>query len=95
MMIEAAPTIVVIDDDPEVRESLGSRLRSIGLQVKLSASVPEFLQTGLPARPAWCLTSGCMDAADLIFSGSLRREGSTCQSSSLQAMAISPCRSGP
>jgi FixJ family two-component response regulator len=54
MMIEAGPTIVVIDDDPEVRESLGSLLRSIGLQVKLSASVPEFLQTGRPAGPT-CL----------------------------------------
>jgi FixJ family two-component response regulator len=54
MMIEAEPTIVVIDDDPEVREALGSLLRSIGLQVKLSASVPEFLQTGRPAGPT-CL----------------------------------------
>jgi FixJ family two-component response regulator len=54
MMIEAEPTIVVIDDDPEVREALGSLLRSIGRQVKLSASVPEFLQTGRPAGPT-CL----------------------------------------
>ena len=53
-MIEAEPTIVVIDDDPEVREALGSLLRSIGLQVKVSASVPEFLQTGRPAVPT-CL----------------------------------------
>jgi FixJ family two-component response regulator len=47
-MTEAQPTIVVIDDDPDVRESLGGLLRSVGLQVKLLASVPEFLKLGRP-----------------------------------------------
>jgi FixJ family two-component response regulator len=53
-MTQTEPIIVVIDDDPEIREALGSLLRSIGLQVKVSASVPEFLQTGRPAGPT-CL----------------------------------------
>jgi FixJ family two-component response regulator len=53
-MTEAEPTIIVVDDDPGVREALGSLLRSVGLQVRLLASVPEFLETGRPAGPT-CL----------------------------------------
>ena len=53
-MAVSEATIVVIDDDPEVREALGSLLRSVGLQVRLLASVPEFLQTGRPSGPT-CL----------------------------------------
>ena len=53
-MTEAQPTIVVVDDDPGIRESLGSLLRSVGLQVKLLASVPEFLKSGRPEGPT-CL----------------------------------------
>jgi FixJ family two-component response regulator len=48
------PTVIVVDDDPEVRESLVSLLRSVGLQVRALASVPEFLQHGRPDGPA-CL----------------------------------------
>jgi FixJ family two-component response regulator len=54
MMPEAESTIIVVDDDPGIRDSLGSLLRSVGLQVKLLASVPEFLETGRPAGPT-CL----------------------------------------
>ncbi|HEX3990562.1 MAG TPA: response regulator transcription factor [Acetobacteraceae bacterium] len=50
-MTETDPTIVVIDDDPDVREALGSLLRSVGLQARLLASVPEFLQAGRPNGP--------------------------------------------
>ncbi len=53
-MTEAQPTIVVVDDDPGIRESLGSLLRSVGLQVKLLGSVPEFLKAGRPEGPT-CL----------------------------------------
>jgi FixJ family two-component response regulator len=48
------PTIIVVDDDPVIRESLQSLLRSVGLQVKALASVPEFLKEGRPEGPA-CL----------------------------------------
>src|SRR6516225_3866103 len=48
------PTIVVVDDDPGIRESLHGLLRSVGLQVKALASVPEFLKEGRPEGPA-CL----------------------------------------
>jgi FixJ family two-component response regulator len=53
-MTERQPTIVVIDDDPAMREAVGSLLRSVGLQVKLLSSVAEFLEAGPPNGPA-CL----------------------------------------
>jgi FixJ family two-component response regulator len=46
--------VVVIDDDLEFRESLGRLLRAIGLQSRLFASVPEFLESDLPDGPT-CL----------------------------------------
>lgn len=48
------PTVIVIDDDPAVRESLSSLLRSVGLQVKLLGSVGEFLTSSHPDGPS-CL----------------------------------------
>src|SRR4051794_31152080 len=53
-MSEAQSTVIVIDDDPEIREALGSLLRSVGLQVQLLASVPAFLKSALPDCPT-CL----------------------------------------
>ena len=50
----AQPTVIVVDDDPGVRESVESLLRSVGLQVRALASVPEFLEKGRPEGPA-CL----------------------------------------
>lgn len=48
------PTVVIVDDDPEIREGLASLLRSVGLQARSLASVPEFLRDGRPEGPA-CL----------------------------------------
>jgi FixJ family two-component response regulator len=53
-MAEPIPTVIVIDDDPAIRESIGGLLRSVGLQAKLFASVDEFLKAGRPDGPA-CL----------------------------------------
>jgi FixJ family two-component response regulator len=53
-MTDAIPTVVIIDDDPAIRESIGALLRSVGLQAKLLASVDEFLTTGRPEGPG-CL----------------------------------------
>ncbi|WP_434730310.1 response regulator transcription factor [Rhizobium binae] len=53
-MTEALATIIVIDDDPEVREALGSLLRSVGFAVNLLASVGDFLRSGRPDGPT-CL----------------------------------------
>ena len=42
-MTETTDRVIVIDDDPSVREALESLLRSVGLQVKLYGSVADFL----------------------------------------------------
>lgn len=51
---ETHPTVVIVDDDAAVREALGSLLRSVGFEVQLRASVPEFLKAGRPQGPT-CL----------------------------------------
>jgi len=48
------PTVIVVDDDAGIREALGGLLRSVGLQVKVLGSVPEFMREGRPAGPT-CL----------------------------------------
>ena len=40
--------VIVVDDDPSLREALSSLLRSVGLRVELFGSAPELLQTKLP-----------------------------------------------
>jgi FixJ family two-component response regulator len=51
---EARPTVLVIDDDQDLRESLGRLLRSVDVTAQLFSSVPEFLNTGRP-KGAACL----------------------------------------
>src|SRR4051812_47793844 len=53
-MAELPTTVIVIDDDAAIRESVDSLLRSVGLQVKLLDSVDEFVKTGRPPGPS-CL----------------------------------------
>jgi FixJ family two-component response regulator len=48
------PTVIVIDDDSDVRDALRRLLRSVGLHAQLHGSVPEFLSAGPPEGPA-CL----------------------------------------
>lgn len=45
------PVVIIVDDDPGVRESLDSLLRSVGLQTRLFGSPAELLQSALPAAP--------------------------------------------
>lgn len=51
---ENRPTVLIVDDDVSVRESLESMVRSVGLDVKTFISVPEFLKSGRPDGPT-CL----------------------------------------
>jgi FixJ family two-component response regulator len=53
-MPDAKSTVLIIDDDPELRASLGRLLRSLDLEPRLFASVSDFLQSNLPDGPA-CL----------------------------------------
>ena len=43
-MTEAAPIVFVVDDDPSVRRAIKRLIGSVGLQVELLESAPEFLQ---------------------------------------------------
>jgi FixJ family two-component response regulator len=53
-MSDANPTVLVIDDDPDVRASIGRLLRSVGIDVELFASISDFLKSVQPDRPT-CL----------------------------------------
>src|ERR1700757_1484805 len=44
-MLDDTATILVIDDDVELRNSIGCLLRSVGLNTKLFASVSDFLKS--------------------------------------------------
>ena len=46
--------VVVVDDDPEFRESLGRLLRSVGLHPRLFASIADFVGSEPPDSPT-CL----------------------------------------
>jgi FixJ family two-component response regulator len=52
--IEQQPVVCIIDDDVSLCEALASLFRSVGLQVQVFGSAPEFLQSKLPDGPS-CL----------------------------------------
>src|SRR5580704_5885255 len=53
-MPDANSTVLVIDDDPDLRESVGRLLRSLGQDAQLFASIPDFLESDPPDGPT-CL----------------------------------------
>src|ERR1700733_15908560 len=53
-MPDAKPTVLVIDDDPDLRASVGRLLRSVGIESQLFASISDFLKSDPPDGPA-CL----------------------------------------
>ncbi|MBR0821121.1 response regulator transcription factor [Bradyrhizobium liaoningense] len=53
-MVEANPSVLVIDDDPEFRDSVARLLRTVGLHTRQFSSVPEFLKADPPDGPT-CL----------------------------------------
>jgi FixJ family two-component response regulator len=54
LRMSSSAFVHIVDDDVEVRESLGDLLRSMDYQVLLHASAPEFLEVELADAPA-CL----------------------------------------
>jgi FixJ family two-component response regulator len=54
MMRDANPSVLIIDDDPEFRDSVGRLLRSVGLQTQQFSSVSDFLNADLSDGPT-CL----------------------------------------
>src|SRR5262249_34040247 len=53
-MPAANSTVMVIDDDPDLRGSVGRLLRSLDIDVQLFGSIPEFLAANPPDGPG-CL----------------------------------------
>jgi FixJ family two-component response regulator len=46
---DSQPTVIVIDDDQDIRDALEGLLKSVGLRTKLFASVQEFLDSDPPS----------------------------------------------
>jgi len=53
-MGNADPSVLVIDDDPEFRDSVAQLLEAVGLQTRQFSSVPDFLRADPPEGPT-CL----------------------------------------
>jgi FixJ family two-component response regulator len=53
-MTEAKPTVLVIDDDPDLRGSIARLLRSLDLDARPFASISDFLESDPPDGPT-CL----------------------------------------
>jgi RNA polymerase sigma factor (sigma-70 family) len=53
-MADATPSVLVIDDDPEFRDSVARLLRTVGLHAQEFSSVPDFLKADPPEGPT-CL----------------------------------------
>jgi FixJ family two-component response regulator len=53
-MPDASSTVLVIDDDPALRASVGRLLRSVGVTVQLFESIADFLRSDPPDGPT-CL----------------------------------------
>ena len=53
-MADANSTVLVVDDDPALRESVGRLLRSLGLDAQLFGSIADFLNSDPPGGPS-CL----------------------------------------
>jgi FixJ family two-component response regulator len=53
-MFAANATVLVIEDDPDLRASIGRLLRSLGIDVQLFGSIPDFLNSNPPNGPT-CL----------------------------------------
>jgi FixJ family two-component response regulator len=50
-MTDAKPTVLIIDDDPDLRASIARLLRSLDMNTKLFASIPDFLRSDPPDGP--------------------------------------------
>ena len=85
-MGEANPSVLVIDDDPEFRDSVVRLLRTVGLPARQFSSVPDFLKADPPGGPT-CLVLDvreCRGEAGLSFSATLSPQTGKCRSSSSQ-----------
>jgi FixJ family two-component response regulator len=56
--LSETPVVLVVDDDPSLREALGRLFRSVDLESRLFSSVAELLLHKFPDVPL-CSTSDC------------------------------------
>ena len=71
--ITVQPTIIIVDDDLGIRESLEGLLRSVGLQVRALASVAEFVKEGRPEGPACLVLDVRLPGSPGLFRGVLNQ----------------------
>ena len=60
-MSTATATVLVVDDDPAIRQSVSRLVRAAGYSVKTFASPTDFLTHPLPDAPACVLLDMCME----------------------------------
>jgi FixJ family two-component response regulator len=53
-MTDAKPTVLVIDDDPDLRVSIARLLRSLDIETRVFASIPDFAKSN-PTDAPTCL----------------------------------------
>ena len=56
-----AATVLVVDDDPSIRQSVSRLIRAAGYSVKTFASPADFLSHPLPDEPACVVLDMCME----------------------------------
>jgi FixJ family two-component response regulator len=70
------PLVVIVDDDPAVRESLDSLIRSVGLATRLFGAPAELLQGALPDVPGCIILDVRLPGiSGLDFQDQLARQG--------------------
>jgi PleD family two-component response regulator len=83
-MRDANPSVLIIDDDPEFRDSVGRLLRSVGLHTQQFSSVSDFLNAE-PSDGPTCLV------LDIRMPG---RSGLECPSSEFLRQRAVPIKGG-
>jgi FixJ family two-component response regulator len=88
---EARSTVLVIDDDEDLRNSVGRLLRSVGLNPQLFASIPDFVKSESPNTPACLVLDVRLSGkSGLDFQRELGTAKTNSPSFSLPATATSP-----
>src|SRR6201984_665040 len=54
-MTDAKPTVLIVDDDPDLRASVARLLRSLGVDTRVFASIPDFVKSDPPDDRPTCL----------------------------------------
>ena len=95
-MSDANSTVLIIDDDADLRASVGRLLRSLGIDVQLFASISDFLKSDLPDGPT-CLVLDVRlpGQSGLDLQRELPRRAERSRLFSLRGMATFQCRWKP